>query len=63
MGSTLDQETKVPHAIWHDKKKNFFKEKGKDTLIEEKGKFRGAGINKKSIGGNCEFKVQCIFIG
>lgn len=45
------------------KRKNFFKEKGKDTLIEEKGKFRGAGINKKSIGGNCEFKVQCIFIG
>ena len=54
MGSILDQETKVPHAIWHDQKKKifFFNEKGKETLTEEKGKFRGAGINKESIGGN-----------
>ena len=34
------------------KKIFFFSEKGKETLTEEKGKFRGAGINKESIGGN-----------
>lgn len=28
-----------------------------NSFIEEKGKLRGADINKKSIGGNCEFQV------
>ena len=61
MGSILDQENKVPQVIWRDKKikkKNFFfKEKGKKTLTEEKGKFRGAAVNKKSIGENWELIV------
>lgn len=30
--------------------------------MEEKGKLGGTVINKKSIGGNWEFKVQWLFI-
>ena len=42
----------MPYGMTKKKIFFFFSEKGKETLTEEKGKFRGAGINKESIGGN-----------
>ena len=39
------------------------KQRRGNSFIEEKGKLGAAVVNKKSIGGNWEFKALCLFIG